>query len=89
MIRLKIILYGKVQNVGLRTKVMLLARLLRLSGQVKNLPDGTVELEIQGKEKRICQLFDTLKMDLRIDITDMKIERILVKDNVNAFTIIR
>lgn len=68
---------------------MLLARLLRLSGQVKNLPDGTVELEIQGKEKRICQLFDTLKMDLRIDITDMKIERILVKDNVNAFTIIR
>ena len=40
---------GTVQGVGFRYRAKHMADALALTGTVKNLPDGSVELEVQGE----------------------------------------
>ena len=47
-VRWHILFEGDVQFVGFRYTARLLAKKIGLSGWVKNLPDGRVEVEIQG-----------------------------------------
>lgn len=56
MVRKHIIFYGRVQGVGFRYYSVYKARALGLTGWVRNLYDGTVEMEVQGKESEIDQL---------------------------------
>ena len=44
---------GRVQGVGFRFFVNETARAMSLTGWVRNLPDGGVEGEVQGDEKKI------------------------------------
>lgn len=55
-IRKHIVFYGRVQGVGFRYYAVNKANQLGLTGWVKNLPDGTVEMEVQGGEPLIDQL---------------------------------
>lgn len=55
-IRKHIVFYGRVQGVGFRYYAVNKANQLGLIGWVKNLPDGTVEMEVQGEEPLIDQL---------------------------------
>ena len=55
-IRKHIVFYGRVQGVGFRYYAVNKAKQLGLTGWVKNLPDGTVEMEVQGEEPLIDQL---------------------------------
>ena len=55
-IRKHIVFYGRVQGVGFRYYAVNKANQLGLTGWVKNLPDGTVEMEVQGEEPLIDQL---------------------------------
>ncbi len=55
-IRKHIVFYGRVQGVGFRYYAVNKANQLGLTGWVKNLPDGTVEMEVQGEEPFIDQL---------------------------------
>lgn len=55
-IRKHIVFYGRVQGVGFRYYAVNKANQLGLTGWVKNLPDGTVEMEVQGEESLIDQL---------------------------------
>ena len=55
-IRKHIVFYGRVQGVGFRYYTVNKANQLGLTGWVKNLPDGTVEMEVQGEEPLIDQL---------------------------------
>ena len=55
-IRKHIVFYGRVQGVGFRYYAVNKANQLGLTGWVKNLPDGTVEMEVQGEEPLIEQL---------------------------------
>ena len=55
-IRKHIIFYGRVQGVGFCYYAVNKANQLGLTGWVKNLPDGTVEMEVQGEEPLIDQL---------------------------------
>jgi acylphosphatase len=48
--------YGTVQGVGFRDFVRRRARSLDLSGYVRNLPDGTVELEVEGPGAAVAAL---------------------------------
>ncbi len=52
---------GRVQGVGFRQSSVDLARGLPLSGQVRNLPDGRVELLVQGSAENCRRLLDLLK----------------------------
>lgn len=67
---------GRVQGVGFRYKAMYLARSLDLTGWVKNLYDGRVEMEIQGEEETIDCFLSRLQEDHYISITDIEEEEI-------------
>lgn len=45
--------YGQVQGVNFRRNSAQLARTMKLTGWVKNLPDGTVEAHIEGEPMAI------------------------------------
>ncbi len=51
---------GRVQSVGFRYTALQAARLLELTGWVKNCPDGTVEAEAQGEEVNLNRFPDTI-----------------------------
>lgn len=55
-IRRHIIFYGRVQGVGFRYYALHKATQLALTGWVRNLPDGSVEMEVQGPEEKIDAL---------------------------------
>ncbi len=55
-IRKHFIFYGSVQGVGFRYRAFYQASRLGLSGWVRNLYDGTVEMEVEGKEEDIQAL---------------------------------
>ena len=55
-IRKHIIFYGRVQGVGFRYYAVNKANQLGLTGWVRNLLDGTVEMEVQGNEPSIDEL---------------------------------
>ena len=55
-IRKHIIFYGRVQGVGFRYYAVQKANQLGLTGWVKNLYDGSVEMEVEGQEELIDQL---------------------------------
>ena len=55
-IRKHIVFYGRVQGVGFRYYSVNKARQLGLTGWVRNLYDGSVEMEVQGEEPKIDEL---------------------------------
>ena len=55
-IRKHIIFYGRVQGVGFRYYAVQKANQLGLTGWVKNLYDGSVEMEVEGEEPLIDEL---------------------------------
>ena len=55
-IRKHIIFYGRVQGVGFRYYAVNKANQLGLTGWVRNLPAGTVEMEVQGNAPSIDEL---------------------------------
>ncbi len=74
--RLHIVLYGRVQHVGLRYTSLYLARGFYLTGWVRNLPDGSVEMEIQGARSRLRAFFVKLKSMPHIHIEKSDISEI-------------
>jgi len=60
-VRAHIIVVGKVQGVGYRAFAQLHATKLGLDGWVQNCPDGTVEIEVEGKKEIIEALLEQLR----------------------------
>lgn len=52
---------GVVQGVGFRFTVEHIARQVGVTGWVKNLSDGRVELLAEGEEKRVTELLDRIR----------------------------
>lgn len=70
MVRYLITLEGRVQGVGLRYFVQCHAREYGLSGWVKNVEDGSVQIAIQGREEDAARLMQALRQGngfLRVD----------------------
>jgi acylphosphatase len=62
MVRYSIIVTGRVQGVGFRYFLQLIAYRLNLTGWCKNLMDGTtVEIEVQGLDKNISLFISSIK----------------------------
>lgn len=58
LFRIHLNIYGKVQDVFFRAGCVREARLLGLTGWVKNLPDGSVELVAEGESKNLERFLD-------------------------------
>ena len=78
MIRKHIIAHGRVQGVGLRFTVTGVAKKYNVTGWVRNLYDGTVEMEVQGLDHRVELFLQELSSDrpggnrfIRIDKLDI------------------
>lgn len=79
-VRRHLIFYGRVQEVGFRYYSVCKARELGLTGWVKNLPDGRVEMEVQGQKKKIGELITFLERQLYIMITGIDETEMLLED---------
>jgi acylphosphatase len=51
-----LVVHGRVQGVGFRYFVQRAAQRLGLGGWVRNLSDGTVEIEVEGDEAAVADL---------------------------------
>ncbi len=60
-----IVVNGLVQGVGFRYFTFRKAKELGLTGFVKNLPDGTVEVEAEGEQGMLQELIDAIKIGPR------------------------
>lgn len=58
MLALRFTIQGRVQGVGFRYFVLHHARKLGVKGFVKNLPDGSVLVEVVGNEESVYSLMD-------------------------------
>lgn len=89
IVRKKIIFTGRVQKVGFRFEVLLIAKKLELTGWIKNNTQGGVEAEIQGDKDKIDFLIQFMKSLKRIKIVKVKEQIIDVLHMENEFIIIK
>lgn len=85
LVRKHIFFYGRVQGVGFRFKAVYEARTLGLTGWVKNLPDESVEMQVQGEEQQILKLVRHLMADRIIRITDIRTDDIPLLEGEKNF----
>ncbi|MDE6233232.1 MAG: acylphosphatase [Lachnospiraceae bacterium] len=83
ILRKHILFYGHVQGVGFRYHAKHGADMLGLSGWVRNLYDGSVEMEVQGREEDIDKLIVLLQQGKYIDITDMKVKNKELENDIS------
>lgn len=69
-VRKHMIFHGRVQGVGFRYTAKYLARSMNLTGWVKNEYDGTVVMEVQGREAMIFELMKGLNRNQFTDRLD-------------------
>lgn len=68
---------GRVQGVGFRWSCRAEAERLGVAGWVKNLPDGTVEVVVEGNEHAVQQMVDWCHrgpLPARVDLVTDSIE---------------
>ena len=85
MVRKHIYFSGRVQGVGFRYQAVWMAKSVGLTGWVRNLMDGRVEMEIQGKEAVIQEMLASLEKDSYIRIDEMEICDMAVDEKERKF----
>ena len=86
MKRYYIVYEGIVQGVGFRWRLMMNARRLGLTGWCRNLDNGNVECEVQGKDIDEF-LKQTLKEDRFAKVYDYSIRQIPIKEHEGDFDV--
>lgn len=82
-LRYQILFSGVVQGVGFRYETWRMAEKLGLTGFAENLPDGRVRAEVQGTKSKITYLLTYMQSIPRIQITDVNIKEISLKEEEN------
>ncbi|HCK87277.1 MAG TPA: acylphosphatase [Erysipelotrichaceae bacterium] len=86
MKRYHVIVEGRVQGVGFRGFCMLQAQRRDLTGTVKNLSNGMVEIFVQGDEVKIDEFLTAVqKGDRFIRVDDMSVKETAVVPNEKRF----
>jgi acylphosphatase len=76
MERFVILVSGRVQKVGYRSKVIALARDMGITGWVGNLPDGRVKVVAEGDAAALERFVSALKIrNAVIDVSGVEVER--------------
>ncbi len=89
MIAKRAIFEGRVQGVGFRYTVKQLATGFDVIGNVKNLPEGTVELNLMGEEDEVAEFLNEIVEESTLShyIKTMQLVEIPLLENVKGFTI--
>lgn len=81
--------YGRVQRVGFRRYILDLAQDLHLTGYAKNLPDGSIEIFIQGEKKQLSIFLETLKQPPPpANISELKEKETTTNPEIKEFKLI-
>lgn len=88
MVRKNIIFVGGVQEAGFRSQAYQLAKELQLTGWVRNLSGGSIEVEVQGREHLVDLFISRLMHRNHIRITNRLIEDKIVRFNEKDFVIL-
>ncbi|WP_034444369.1 acylphosphatase [Butyrivibrio sp. AE2032] len=87
VIRKAITVYGFVQGVGFRYRTIYAAGLVGATGWVRNNPDGSVSMEIQGTEEQIDKVFQMVEQGTFISIDNMDAKEIPLADDERGFNV--
>lgn len=85
-IRKHFVLMGDVQGVGLRYRAYYAARQFGVSGWVRNLEDGTVELEAEGTAAAIEDMLLAIEKGRYVRIENLRVRRVPIC-NAHGFEI--
>ncbi|MCR5108353.1 MAG: acylphosphatase [Lachnospiraceae bacterium] len=80
---------GRVQGVGFRYQSRVYANRLGITGWVRNMWDGSVELELQGEEHMIDRMIMSLNSDRFINIESIERIKINVNESERDFLVKR
>ena len=89
MLTQKIIFSGRVQGVGFRYQTKEIALGFDIIGSVRNLPDGTVELIVEGEKEEVREFLHEIieESNLSHHILEVNQRNIAPLENVKGFTI--
>lgn len=85
MIRQHIVFYGWVQGVGFRYRARMAASNYGATGWVRNNPDGSVTMEIQGTEEQISNVIIAIEKSKFIRIESMDVQSIPLLEHEQDF----
>jgi acylphosphatase len=91
MIAKRVIFRGRVQGVGFRYTVHHLARSFDVCGWVRNLPDGAVELQVQGTSAEVNGFIREIATESNVahHIKSHFVETIPLLSGITGFRIVR
>ena len=85
----EVIVSGDVQGVGYRAFTQLVAKELGLSGWVRNLYDGRVQVEVEGPRAKVEELLARLQRGPSLaEVTDVSVTWKTPTGSVQGFTIL-
>lgn len=87
LVRIKAVFTGDVQGVGFRYEAAQVARRIGLTGWVKNLPDSSVESELQGENDKVEYFLEFIKTHPRIRVDDVNVEEIPLLEKEKEYEI--
>ena len=85
MLRQRIVFYGWVQGVGFRYWARHAASLHGATGWVRNDPEGTVTMEIQGTQEQIDKVIAAINSGRFISIDRMDVKSLPVIEEERSF----
>lgn len=88
-IRRHVVYAGHVQGVGFRMTCQTIARRFRVSGWVRNLADGTVELEVQGTADQVRAFLAAVDAEFEHAIRDTRTRELATVAGETSFEIRR
>ena len=86
-VRKHMLISGDVQGVGFRYRANYAARGLGLTGYVRNLYDGRVELEVQGDQDLISRFLGEIDAGSFVHIDDIETENMPLDENERGFKV--
>lgn len=88
MKRIHVIVHGSVQGVGYRYYTSTIANQMKVTGWVRNLPNGTVECLAEGKEDALETFLDYLKKgSMYASVTEIEVYTLKEQNFCSTFSI--
>ncbi len=79
---------GRVQRVGYRRYALELAQELGLAGHAKNLPDGSVQILVQGEREKLTRFIELVRSPPLGEVREVRVEEVPANPRIREFRII-